>query len=343
MQRKLLLLLGLGALVVVFLVVYLLPLVLPLVLGLILAYLLEPLVTSLERRQVPRYVGIVIVYASVLICLGLLGLYIVPALFEQISEISAILPERLLYLKEHTLNFALRLTGGKGESYIKGFLDEISRKTYEFAVALGAQVVASFPRLLHTLFIVFVSLVLSYYFLSDRQRFVQGVYGIFPREHTQVVQGVLLEINRSLGGYLMGLLTVAFLVGFLAFLAMVILRIPYALLIGVIVGFTELIPYFGPVIGAIPGVLLGFLASPTKGLWAAVTFAAIQQIEGLFLTPKIVGSHSDLHPVTVILAVIGGEMLWGFGGMIIAVPLVAVLKSAALAIYERMVRARLID
>lgn len=72
-------------------------------------------------------------------------------------------------------------------------------------------------------------------------------------------------------------------------------------------------------------------------------FAAIQQIEGLFLTPKIVGSHSDLHPVTVILAVIGGEMLWGFGGMIIAVPLVAVLKSAALAIYERMVRARLID
>ncbi|MDD2431359.1 MAG: AI-2E family transporter [Firmicutes bacterium] len=343
MQSKLFWPLGIVAIIVIILTFYLLPLFLPLLLGLILAYLLDPLVVSLERRQVPHSTAIIIVYVFVAISIGLLGLYIVPALAEQLSELSEVLPERLIDLKEKVLDLAVRITGGKGANYIREFLDEISRKTGEFAVSLGAYVVASVPRVLHSLFIVFVSLVLSFYFLSDRREFAQFIYGIFPKEHTRLIRGVLIEINNSLGGYLRGLLIVSFLVGVLGFIAMLVLGVPYALLIGVIVGFTELIPYFGPVIGAIPGVILAFLISPSKGLWTIAAFVVIQQIEGLFLTPKIIGNHSNLHPITVILAVIGGEMLWGFGGMIIAVPLAAVLKSAFFSIYVRLVRSRLID
>lgn len=343
MQKKVvwsLLFLGLTGIILAF---YLLPLFLPLLLGLILAYLLEPVIDSLEQRAVPRRIGIIIVFAFIAVIIVLAGLYLIPALSEQILELSQILPLRFLELKERLLSLSVKLSGGRGKKLSEAFLQEISQKAEEFAISVGAYVVASVPKVLQSLFIFFVSLVLAYYFLSDRKKIIESLYRIFPLSLRRQVKGILEEINASLGGYLRGLLIVGFLVGLLGFLAMLILGVRYALLIGIIVGFTNLIPYFGPVIGAIPGVILAFLSSPSKGLWAILAFTIVQQIDNVILTPKIVGDHTGLHPITVIMAVLAGERLWGFGGMLVAVPLVAIIKSTLQAIYIRLVRASIID
>lgn len=343
MQKKVvwsLLFLGLTGIILAF---YLLPLFLPLLLGLILAYLLEPVIDSLEQRAVPRRIGIIIVFAFIAVIIVLAGLYLIPALSEQILELSQILPLRFLELKERLLSLSVKLSGGRGKKLSEAFLQEISQQAEEFAISVGAYVVASVPKVLQSLFIFFVSLVLAYYFLSDRKKIIESLYRIFPLSLRRQVKGILEEINASLGGYLRGLLIVGFLVGLLGFLAMLILGVRYALLIGIIVGFTNLIPYFGPVIGAIPGVILAFLSSPSKGLWAILAFTIVQQIDNVILTPKIVGDHTGLHPITVIMAVLAGERLWGFGGMLVAVPLVAIIKSTLQAIYIRLVRASIID
>ncbi len=343
MQKKVvwsLLFLGLTGIILAF---YLLPLFLPLLLGLILAYLLEPVIDSLEQRAVPRRIGIIVVFAFIAVIIILAGLYLIPALSEQILELSQVLPLRFLELKERLLSLSVKLSGGKGKKLSEAFLQEISLRAEEFAISVGAYVVASVPKVLQSLFIFFVSLVLTYYFLSDRKKILESLYRVFPLPLRRQVKGILKEINASLGGYLRGLLIVGFLVGLLGFLAMIILGVRYALLIGIIVGFTNLIPYFGPVIGAIPGVILAFLSSPSKGLWAILAFTIVQQIDNVILTPKIVGDHTGLHPITVIMAVLAGERLWGFGGMLVAVPLVAIIKSTLQAIYIRLVRASLID
>jgi len=313
---------------------------LPLLLGLILAYLLEPVIDSLEQRAVPRRIGIIVVFAFIAVIIILAGLYLIPALSEQILELSQVLPLRFLELKERLLSLSVKLSGGRGKKLSEAFLQEISLRAEEFAISVGAYVVASVPKVLQSLFIFFVSLVLTYYFLSDRKKILESLYRVFPLPLRRQVKGILEEINASLGGYLRGLLIVGFLVGLLGFLAMIILGVRYALLIGII---TNLIPYFGPVIGAIPGVILAFLSSPSKGLWAILAFTIVQQIDNVILTPKIVGDHTGLHPITVIMAVLAGERLWGFGGMLVAVPLVAIIKSTLQAIYIRLVRASLID
>lgn len=297
----------------------------------------------MEAKAVPRDKAILLVYLFLSLVIVLTGFYLAPALSEQIIELSQILPQRLSELKNRFLDLSLKISGGRGAKLIEAFLLEISKRAEDFAISLGAYVVASVPRILQSLFIIFVSLVLSYYFLNDQKNIAQGLFCLFPPEKKRVVSGVLEEINDSLGGYLRGLIIVAFLVGILGFLAMLILKVNYALLIGAIVGFTNLIPYFGPVIGAIPGVVLAFFSSPSKGLWAILAFIIIQQIDNVVLTPKIVGQHTGLHPVTVIMAVLAGERLWGFGGMLVAVPLVAIIKSTLYSIYRRLIRASLID
>lgn len=341
MQKRVLWSLAFLGIIAVILAFYLLPLFLPLLLGLIFSYLLEPVIVRFEKRLVPRHMSIIILFLMVVTSIALIGFYLVPALSEQAIELSRVLPQRFFQLKERFLSLAMKISGGKGAQLIEAFFQDLSQRTEEFAVTLGAYVVASVPKVLQSLFIFFFSLVLAYYFLSDRKQLSRSLYSFFPPEKEKLISGILQEVNGSLGGYLRGLILVAFLVGLLAFVAMLILKVPYALLIGSIVGFTNLIPYFGPFIGAIPGTILAFLSSPTQGLWAIFAFILIQQIDNVVLTPKIVGDHAGLHPITVILAVLAGEKLWGLGGMIIAVPLVAVIKSTLQSIYKRLVRVNL--
>lgn len=343
MQKRVVWSLAILCLILIILAFYLLPLFLPLLLGLILAYLLNPIIDKLEERDVPRTIGILLVYLSVGVLLLLGGFYLIPAISEQALELSQVLPERFIELKERLVVLITKVSGGRGANLVTSFFQEVTTQAESLAVSLGAFVVASVPKVIQGFFIFFVSLVLSYYFLNDHKKIATGIYSFFPLDQKHLLVAIFEEINNSLGGYLRGLLIVAFLVGLLGFLAMLVLKVPYALLIGAIVGFTNLIPYFGPVLGAVPGVLLAFLVSPSKGFWAILAFVLIQQIDSIVFTPKIVGNHTGLHPVTVIIGVLAGERLWGFGGMLVAVPLIAVIKSIISSIYIRLVRARLID
>jgi len=147
-----------------------------------------------------------------------------------------------------------------------------------------------------------------------------------PKRYRQDARDLWDAFGYSLSRYLGGLIFVAAVQGVLAGVALWILDVPFALLLGVWISITAIIPYLGAFLGAIPAVVLAFFQSPTTGVLAVVAYILIQQLEGNFLTPRIQGQVLHVHPILVLLAVIGGGQLAGLAGVIFAVPTLAVLR-----------------
>jgi len=144
------------------------------------------------------------------------------------------------------------------------------------------------------------------------------------------------RVNKVVGRFVRGQLIVSVVVGGLVALGLSLLGVRYALFLGVLAGLFDIIPYFGPVLGAIPALVLAFLRDPLTALWTLLMFVAVQQLEGSVLSPKIVGEQVGLHPLTVIFSVLAGGELLGVTGMLLAVPAAATVKVTAGFIGEKL-------
>ena len=152
------------------------------------------------------------------------------------------------------------------------------------------------------------------------------VYAITPKGKEKKTWSVLLQCNHIFNGFLVGKMIDSLIIGILCLIIMSILRLPYALLMSVIVGITNMIPYFGPFIGAIPGVVMFLFIDPKLSLIFAIMILALQQFDGLYLGPKILGDLTGIKPLWVIFGVTVGGALFGVMGMFLGVPTVAVLS-----------------
>lgn len=143
-------------------------------------------------------------------------------------------------------------------------------------------------------------------------------------------------MDKSISQFIRGRIIVGIFVGITTTIALFILNIDFAFSIGMLAGIADIIPYFGPVIGIIPAVFFALLEGPLKALWVIITFTTIQQIENNIITPKVVGESVGIHPVTVIISLILGGGFFGILGMILAIPVVAVVKILYSYIVEKV-------
>jgi predicted PurR-regulated permease PerM len=170
-----------------------------------------------------------------------------------------------------------------------------------------------------------VALILSFY-LSVQKRGVQHVIGsIVPHEHKDYILNLWERSQKKLGRWLQGQLFLGVIVGVLVYIGLSFLDIRFALLLAILAGILEIFPYIGPVIAAVPAVILGFLQAPVLGLWVLILYLVIQQLENYLIVPLVIGKIVKLNPVAVILALLVGSKLGGIPGMILAVPLTAVV------------------
>ena len=176
---------------------------------------------------------------------------------------------------------------------------------------------------------VFSGLIISVYLLTGKEKliltFKKILYAFLPDRWADYVMHVGHVANRSFGGFLNGQIIDASIVGLLCFLGMSVMRMPYAMLSSVIVGVTNIIPYFGPIIGAVPGVVLLLLTNPIKAVLFVVLIVCIQQIDGNFLSPRIVGSSIGVSGVWVLFSIIVGGKLFGIPGMVAGLPTFSVI------------------
>ena len=174
-----------------------------------------------------------------------------------------------------------------------------------------------------------IGVVVAIYVLNGRKTFKrqskQIIYAVFSRKHAVAVIDTLRDSNEIFGGFIAGKLVDSLIIGILCFLVLSILRMPYTVLVSVIVGVTNVIPFFGPYLGAIPSAILILLASPTKGLIFIVFIIILQQFDGNILGPKILGQSTGLTAFWVVFSILFFGGLFGIIGMLIGVPLFAVI------------------
>ena len=180
----------------------------------------------------------------------------------------------------------------------------------------------------------FLSPILAYYFVRDREMFSYQLSLWIPLRHRRRVLTALQEMRREAGGYVRGQSLVALAVALLTAVGLMIVGIPAWLALGILMGLCEFIPYIGPMIGGIPILLFSLPMGVSTALWAVGVTVFVQQIEGYFLSPRLMAGATGLHPAAVILLLSAGGYLGGLAGMVAAVPAFVCLRGAARVLYE---------
>ena len=287
--------------------------------ALIVASAIAPAVDLLEKIKIPRVLGAVIVYIIVIGLLAFLISLIVVPVARDIKNLSSNLPEYIdnLSIQFKTLQRAL----SKYQSIIDQF-QKFLVKTQERLQNLD--LFSTFINIFGGIFSFLLALVISFY-LSVQKRGVQRILGsISPFNHRDYILDLWERTQRKLGRWLQGQLFLGLIVGFLVYIGLYFLNVKYALLLAVLAGILEIFPYIGPVLAAVPAVILGFLQAPILGLWVLVLYVVIQQLENYLIVPLVIGRVVGLNPIIVIMALLIGAKLGGIPGMILAVPITAV-------------------
>lgn len=301
----------------------------PFLLAAALAYLANPLVNAFERREIPRSLAIILVY-TVFVVAAVLTIYgLIPAWTRELNAVLLNLPLMAQQIERSTLNWVNNLVRLPGSKLLKEVITVSIHRGEMILENLSARVLDSLLGLFPRAFNLVLAPFLAYYLLRDQELIRTTLLSLVPHDKRHDVQDVLREVNRVIAGFLRGQIIVSIFVGSFIGLALLLLRVDYALLIGAFAGLLDIIPYFGPIIGAIPAVALALLKSPVTALWVIAAFVAANQIESMVLQPRIVGGHVGLHPLTVIFAILAGGKLLGIWGMLVAVPLTAAIKVLA--------------
>lgn len=309
----------------------------PFLLALGLSYLMNPLVTYLEKRGAPRGVGTLVVYVGFTLFIALVGVYLFPRLFSQLEMLAEVIPEQAQQIQARLVAFYARFNRFNIPEPLKGAVDDGIRRTEAALADFVRRMVSAVPGLLPKMTMLILVPVLAFYFTMDFPEIKMWLLSWIPSRWRSEVVGLLIEMDHALGSFIRGQLLVSAVVGVLIFAGLSIIGIDFALVIGLVAGLFNIIPYFGPVIGAIPAVIFAFLESPVLVVYVIILFVLVNQFESAVVGPNILGEQVGVHPVAVIFAILAGGHLFGVVGILLAVPTAAIIKVILRYLHERLV------
>lgn len=316
-----------------------LTILMPFILGFFFACFINPLVKrvhSLLNRMKPgkgakikKAFSVIISYVVVIGVITVLLIYIIPQIKASIGELVNTIQDGYQYMITHQkeLNEKIPFIGlGGGIEYIKEF-------AYKKIMSNGSEILPYVyhvsSSLLTTSYNVLMGLVISIYIILDMKKLKRSarkvVYALSPKKKEQEVWQTMKQCSHIFNGFLIGKMIDSLIIGILCLIAMSILKLPYALLLSLIVCITNMIPYFGPIIGAIPGVMIYLFIDIRYAFIFALMILILQQFDGLYLGPKILGDQTGIKPLWVIFGITVGGAYFGVMGMFLGVPVVAVI------------------
>ncbi len=332
----------------------------PIIYGCIIGYLLTPIVKKvdaklypfLERklkskkkafkisRSVGIFVALVFLFAIIIILCNLL----IPEIYKSVKNLLVTLPGQVNYMILQ-LN-ALHLSDSGLSNVLKSVVEEavsmfqtwLRTDLAEDMNQLMTNVTVGVLDVVSELFDILVGVIVSVYVMYGRETFARQskkiVYALFPPKRANLILHLGNKSNEIFGGFIIGKIIDSIIIGILCFIALSIIKMPYTVLVSVIVGVTNVIPFFGPFIGAIPCAVLILLNDPIMGLYFIVFIFLLQQFDGNILGPKILGDTTGLSSFWVIFAILLGGGLFGFAGMLMGVPTFAVIYYIAQLLIE---------
>lgn len=296
----------------------------PFLLAVLLAYFLKPAVVALERRGWSRGTAILSLYFLGLIVLVPTLLYVLPQLLRELNNFLDQLPVLSSEVQGWLQTFYERYQRPGVPSGLRRVVDETLvhlQGVVENGARQGADLIMGLFSGLASLAL---APVLAYYLLKDSEALSRGAIRLLPATWREDLLGLWTEIDRVLTSFVRGHLLVSLLVGLLTGIGLFLAGSRYAVVMGIVMGLADLIPYFGPLLGAVPIVALSWLESKKLALYALLVIAVVQQIEAAVLAPRILGQSVDLPPLAIILALLAGGELFGVAGLLLAVPAAAI-------------------
>lgn len=282
----------------------------------ILTAAIEPAVDWFQKKKIPRPFGVLIIYFVIFLIAGLLISFLIPALVEQLRDFSQNLPvhlEKMTSVFRGVDNYA----GSKGINFdTEKFLQDIGGGLDYSSGVIFSTTIGVFSGFLALLIIFSMTFYMSVIEDGMKKFFIS----ITPNRHQEYVVSLAERIKEKIGKWMIGQLFLILIIFVFYFIVLYLLGVPYALVLAMLGGLLEIIPYLGPIVSAIPAVILGFVVSPLTGLMVLALYVIIQQLENHIIVPQIMKKAIGLNPLAVILALLVGVKLAGILGAILAVP-----------------------
>lgn len=301
-----------------------------LLLAIVLVYILNPIVIFLESFNLPRTLSIIIIYLLIAASFGALFGTIIPTIEREISSLQQELPryqDKIIqsingvetWIRNKTpqvgnLNLSTNLS-----FYIK---KELLGGSKSDILISSSKIIGSFITLL------VMAPFITFFFLKDGPAMKKALIGTIPNRYFEMSLNLIYKINIQLGGFVRARLLEALCVGLTCFIGLTLLGVKYTAVLAIIAGLTNLIPYIGPVIGAIPALIIAFVdtGNPAMLLWVSMVYGIAQLIDMLVIIPAVFAKIVNMHPLAVVIVIIVGGQLGGVIGMILAVPVYSITR-----------------
>jgi predicted PurR-regulated permease PerM len=316
----------------------------PFVLGLAIAYVISPAVNFIAaampfrhaKPYLARGLAILILYAGIAGVATGLGFLFVPAASDETQQFFDDLPDTIDTVQTRIQDWYDEYVPEKHHERVDGWMDDFGDSLGNFAAGLAPDAV-NFLGDTFTIIIGYLTIPIWLYFtLKDHPRGVRSFIGMFPPHLRHDVRNVLGIGDAVFRNYIRAMLIQGFIIGVMAYIALSILDVKYPIGLAIIAGFTEMIPIIGPIIGAVPAILVALAQDPLKALWVAIAFLVIQQLENNLIVPKIQGDFLRMHPGVIIVLLVLGGAIGGLFLVITIIPLAAFTRDLYQYTYLRV-------
>jgi predicted PurR-regulated permease PerM len=298
-------------------------LILFLFISIVIGTAIRPGVERLQRSfRVSRTAGIILIYILIIaLLIGALAL-LLPLIADQATELSRHLPEYYSQVRNGLLNSGNSLIQNLARRFPAQLSFFVSKDpTAENLLNQVTQTVLYANLAIKGVLSVMAVFLLAYYWTQESNQVVRTLIRLIPLQRRHQTQQFLYSADQMIGGYVRGQGILCLLVGTAAFMSYTVIGLPFALVLGVIAGITEMIPIFGPVLGAIPALLAALSIDPQKAIWVLVATGLIQASESVFLVPRIMKHSMGVNPIIILLSLVAFSSVFGFPGAVLALPL----------------------
>lgn len=334
----------------------------PFVFGVVLAFLINPMVNSINNwfytvifkgrsEKLCKYVSVAISYLILLSLTIVVIVYIVPQISQSVKELTKSLGNGYYYIVNHSREIQKKypfLPMREISRFIQqvvpadvfGYGTDFAKFVFPYLYNISASFISGLVNIIF-------AVVISCYIILDKNKIKKEIrrmiYVFTSKKNAPTIWNTFCECNRIFNGFLYGKSIDSLIIGILSLIVMSIIGLPYAMLLSLIVGVTNMIPYFGPFIGAIPGVIIYLVIEPKYAIIYVVMIFVLQQFDGLYLGPKILGDLTGIKPLWVIFGITVGGAYFGVLGMFLGVPTVAALMHILSVIMEKKMKAKMIE
>lgn len=281
--------------------------ILLLLLALILASAMEPLVDYLHSKKIPRGLSVIMVYFVVIGAAVLVVYSMIPPVLDQYKILKSNLSS-----EQYTRALNTQIGGYSLQNFFKDLFSDSGN---------GNSVVQNTFGVFNGALDVVAVLVISFYLVAEQKGMKSFVSSLIPAHHHEFTLGLITKIQHKMGMWVIGQIIISFGIFIFTYIGLLLLHVPYALVLALLSGLFEVVPYIGPFISAIPAIFIAFIVSPSLAVWVAVLYLLVHEVEGYVLVPKIMEKTVGQSPLLTLLALLIGYQLAGIVGLIISVPL----------------------